>query len=236
MPRARKKPDPSASFQPPPRQEVVGSVVAIDVDPDQVRQQPPKLDPCAPFLLLYDPARWTVMEGRCVPQLGRLPLEPGIEGVRKDERGRMYWRDAAARRREKGQTVIPHSWGPSGQSYLRSYDLPRGKKVYLEQWATPHAGTSRISVDVDGYADWIDSLFAAERLPAPALWALEELADNYDRQITVARDRATHVPSIASRVDQLVKARDAVRRKLDELAKKAAPVAGASVSFDDDEG
>jgi hypothetical protein len=240
MPRARKAKTPD-DFKPPPRASVTGTAVGIDVDPDRVRQQPPRLDPCPPFLLCYDPKRWTVLEGHCIPLLGRLSLEPGVEGIKSDRAGRLYWREASGRRQDKGQTVIPHAWGPTElpggkRTYLRRYAVANGRVCHLEQWATPHAGTDRITTDAKGYADWIQGLFDEGKLDPPELWALEKLRDDYDRQIIVARDVATHVPSMKVHVDRLTKDRRAVQDKLDELAQGSAPVDGAAVAFDDDEG
>jgi hypothetical protein len=103
MPRARKQPAAPDVPAPVPKQDV-GEVVHLDADPERGTRQAPKLMANAPFLLAYHPARWQVMEGRCVPSLGTVVLHPGVSGVQA-RGGRLLWRDAASAWQERGWTV-----------------------------------------------------------------------------------------------------------------------------------
>ena len=126
--------------------------------------------------------------------------------------------------------MIPDTRGPGGKSYVKRQPVDGGF-AYLTRWETAHSGTSRISTDLAGYADWIDTLFKDGALPEPELWALEALADRLRSQATVAADKAAVVPSMKVRVAQLVTDLKAVESKIAEIVGRAEPVAGEEFSL-----
>ncbi len=57
----------------------------------------PHLDRMPPFVLVYNPRRWTVLAGRLIPSLHVKPLEAGVNGVAIARDGTIRFATARAR-------------------------------------------------------------------------------------------------------------------------------------------
>ena len=78
------------------------------------------------FLLVFNPRKWTVLEGEVVPLLSTMSTEPGINLV--DRTGDMTL--AEARQLRKGCTIIPEEWAPDGESYVAAWPGHRDGAEY----------------------------------------------------------------------------------------------------------
>lgn len=131
----------------------------------------PWIDPTPPFILVYSPQRWMVMDGRLVPSLSKCPLLPGVNRVEIDRDGRIRFAATRARLEEEGRMAIPYDWAPDGESYLTTVETrPNGSQTirtaHLTVWDTCHAGDRIPSPDERGYSLWLEGLVKSGKLPS----------------------------------------------------------------------
>jgi len=112
-----------------------------------------------------------VMDGKLVPQLGKLPLLGGVNRVEVAPDGRIRFAAARARLEEGGRIPVPYSWAPDGVSYLRQVETrPDGSRTvqtaHISCWETVHAGDPLPTCDEARYAEWLSSLVTSGKLPA----------------------------------------------------------------------
>jgi hypothetical protein len=130
----------------------------------------PYIDATPPYMLWFHPSRWMVMEGKLVPQLGKLPLVAGINHVEYDGEGRVKFARTRALLEEQGRTLIPYEWAPDGESYIKAVDTkPQGRRDVREAWIsvfeTAHVGDAETSTDTKAYAGWMRKLIDDGKLP-----------------------------------------------------------------------
>jgi len=131
----------------------------------------PFVDVSPPFVLVFNPIRWTVLCGRLIPSLHKVTLEPGCNGISMVRGGRVMFGAARTKITEEGRTVIPYEWGPNGESYVQKVETrPNGgqgvRDTYLYAWEMAALGDAQVHVDEDGYAEWCESLVTAGRIPS----------------------------------------------------------------------
>lgn len=131
----------------------------------------PAIDVRPPFLLLFHPERWCVMNGRLIPALINFPLVDGVNNVTVLKDGTI--RDATARAKieEAGRMVIPWHWAPDGVSYMQCLDTRPGngknvRETWISVFETANIGARETSADEEEYADWLDELVKAGKIPA----------------------------------------------------------------------
>lgn len=172
-----------------------------------------------PYILVYSPQRWMVMDGRLVPMLSQLPLVGGVNRVEVDKDGRVRFASARARLEEEGRIPVPYEWGPNGESYLRQVETrPNGSKTiqtaYISVFESVHAGDRQPSSDDAAYATWLESLVTSGKLPpCPPHLARRmgekavELAEEAEAMSTKNGGRATiRARQLGVKVDVLAKA------------------------------
>lgn len=169
-----------------------------------------------PFVLQYHPARWLVLGGHCVPELRKMVLARGLDGVAESGAG-VEWRVGAAPRwATRGFTLIENKDGPNGQDYLRRDRVPGGW-AHRTCFETFHPGERKITSDFDGYAAWIDELFAKGKLPRPAMHALTSLADRLREEHMNAADLAAqNQPSMGVRAKKILADLEAVESTIEK--------------------
>ena len=137
----------------------------------------PYLAASAMFLLVFHTQRWVVLGGKLVPSLAKVPLIAGCNGVeieppREDgSGGRIVFAECLRRLTAQGRTVIPYEWAPDGDSYVQVLDTrPEGKQAtavaHITVWETATVGSSVTISDDEAYAEWLDGLVSAGKLPA----------------------------------------------------------------------
>jgi hypothetical protein len=207
------------------------ALVEWDATPQVGSRQLPKQRPNHRFLFAYREDRMTVIEGRVVPELATIELAPGVEGV--GEEGWRGWRKATTRWEERGYTVIPPKLAPNGRSYVQTVKVKRGT-YHHSVFTTVYAGSDRISMNADAYADWLWSLIHEERLPKPQVWAIERLRERLHLAWAVEADKAVHTPSRRPLAQRLQEQVDAVDELLEQLGGSDLAVHGEAVDFDEE--
>ena len=149
----------------------------------------------SPFVLVYNPLRWTVISGRLIPALHKTTLEPGVNRIEMDHKGRVRFAAARTKINDEGRTVIPYEWGPDGESYVQVVETrPNGRasvqETYLYTWETAALGDTRISVDEDAYAEWATSLITDGKIPACPPYVARRLADKIASRLEEDEARA----------------------------------------------
>lgn len=151
----------------------------------------PFLDACPPFMLVFTPDRWTIVAGKLIPALHRLPLVAGVNNVEVDKNGRIFAAKLRARLEMEGRTPVPFEWAPDGQSYLQAMETrpgggPNVAETWITAWETCEAGSSETSTDEAAYADWLLGLVKAGRLPACSPPVIRRMHERAVERLAVA--------------------------------------------------
>lgn len=146
--------------------------------------------PC--FLWTYNQDRWTVIAGKLVPSLHKVPLVAACNGVEIDSKGAVRFSRVRARLEDEGRTVIPYDWAPDGESYLQCLDCrPEGKASVQEAWISvfesADVGGTETSSDDEAYADWLDSLVKSGKLPSCTPNLAKRMLDKANERLEKAK-------------------------------------------------
>ena len=184
--------------------------------------RPPKLGANDPFMLIYDPTRYTVMDGHVVPAFKQLALTPGVNGVDvvKDRRTGLPTGVsigmATAMAQDRGHIPIQFDWIPEPLQRLCRGGVvsyiwrPEGTDAHLSIFTRCFAGSKKIVADVPAYVAWIDWLVSSDKIPAPPTHVLEDLRAQRIEERDKMADRAQTVPSLKGLVKQLSAEVDAI--------------------------
>lgn len=152
------------------------------------RQAFPRVPPAHPFVLVFTPNRWDVVEGQLIPVLYRLSLAAGHNGITKVGRGRVQTASALGEVEERGDIVLP--WEIGGVRYIRGWviglaeDRKTGATVKLYSWHTAWErlwpDSDQITSDTAGYARWVRSLVETGVLPHPRGYVVDNLLRKYE--------------------------------------------------------
>ena len=173
-------------------------------------------EPSQPFFLLHHPRNWRIVaEGldapAIVPDLQKLPLQPGVNGVRTrqphEPESATYQRAVEELSRDGFSVLMPDEVIPAdclpdgleGEGYLREY-LCRGPisqrngSHYVEVWSVPQpvypGEVQRYKFDRAAYHRWLVHLVESGRVEAPTAEVREQLASRLGRRV----DRAKSMP------------------------------------------
>lgn len=209
---------------PPPRRPLL-------VGDGEVQAAMPQLEPRHPRLLTTHPKRWGVIAGRVVPLCGSLHLRPGVHMIRQRTDGRYMAREAQADLTEKGWTIIPEDVDGPGTSYVREV-IPG---TWLLSWEHEHPGSDHVSSDTDGYAEWLDGLVKAGKIPGPQPYVLDALAAKMRHQLGELRDLVRAHPSRQPELDRCEADLAALEARIGALrpARKSAPAKKALLTDED---
>lgn len=217
------------------------STAQADLDPvllagegsGESRAPLPQVSPQPPFLYCFHPNKWHVSGGEVLPELGTIPLQPGLNGVTlvvtrgRDgtETTRVNASRAIQRKKERGWEVIPQDVDKDQgfPTYLRK--LPVGDKKtgitsYVSRWEHTPSGSSLIVSDEKGFNTWRRSLIERGILPEPSIWALESLYTRTEELWGQVADKAQSNPSMASRRDKLAEDLKVISRALEKARAK----------------
>ncbi len=148
----------------------------------------PFIDASPPFVLVFDPNRWTILAGRLVPGLITVPLERGVQNVDKGKDGR--WRVSVLRSKieDQGRILIPYNWGPNGNSYIQAIDTrPRGQrdtvKAHISVWERTVPGSRETYPNDEAYAAWAAGLVEAGKLPGCVPHVAQRMLEKVKKKI-----------------------------------------------------
>lgn len=160
------------------------------------RANNPRLTPRPPFLLIYHPERWTVIEGQVVPLFGSLKLQAGVNRIKLGRDGRFQKLEAQAALEEQGWTVIPFDVDGPGTSYIQQ----AAPGIFVSRWERTFPGSSHIEVDSAGYAKWCRGLIDRGVIPRPQTYVLELLRAKRQREHDDLADKVATTPSLRANV------------------------------------
>lgn len=197
----------------------------------EVQALRPQLEPRAPRLLRTHPKRWTVLEGKVVPQCAHVHLRHGVHMMRQRRDGLYLARETIADFTERGWHVIPEDVDGPGTSYLREA-VPG---VWLLRWEQEHPGSDHVSSDVDGYAVWLQGLIKDGKIPGPPAYILASMTARKRQEVGTLRDAVRATPSRQPELDRAEADLAALDAELAKVApaKRAAPVGKRRLMADD---
>ena len=205
--------------------------VPVDGPANRGGPPPTEVDACAPFQLVHNPKRWTVLGGRVIPAFGRLPHIPGLNGV--DEvldrhTGNVIRINAGYAKsdaQDRGKVPIPfdaipaHHVPPGApKSYLWR---PAGRPdVTLLIYTKVFPGSKDVEIDEPRYLEFVDHLVATGVIQPVPLHVLRKMHAQRTSEHNVLLDRAQVVPSVRQLADRAAQDIAAIEA---EIERRAAP-------------
>lgn len=144
------------------------------------------------FMFTFHPARYTVIDGKVVPQLGEQVLVDGVNQVQVSKKGRVNFVRARSHVEQDGWKFLPFEWGPGGESYLQAIQTrPGGSKgdpqtAYVSVFSSAYAGDPKVYPDERAYAEWLLELMADGRIPQPRPHKVRAMLEESKRKLGVA--------------------------------------------------
>jgi hypothetical protein len=176
----------------------------------------------APFLLVHDPERWTVMGGQVIPQFCRMPLIGGVNGCdlvkRADGTSRVISGPAKQAAEERGRIVIPvnaipdHHQRGDVKSYLWQ---PQGRPdLTLLIYTRVFPGSDVMDVDVPAYLEFCQHLIDIKLIEPAPTFVLRRMADKQQDRVDKLGDKVAAAPSLKPQLVAAVKELEAIRAAL----------------------
>jgi hypothetical protein len=163
---------------------------------DGVTEVLPRLPPSPPFFFAWHPARWVVLDGKVVPSLRKVRLQPGVNHVtrrkgRDGKPGAYRVGRLRAHLEERGWTLIPYDRGPAG-SYIHRVRTglgPEGSYAHLSVWESAYPGTDAVGADAAGYATWCASLVEDGTVPPCPPYVADRLRDRHGATLAAYEEK-----------------------------------------------
>ncbi len=132
-----------------------------------LRDDLPRIPPSLPFMLIYAAESWHVIDGQLLPHLISLPVEQGVNQVKKRSNGTWDFVALEVELARSSRKRIPWDLHPSG-SYMAAVETNYGNRVcesYISVFSSVYPGDSHVYPDVEAYAKWVASLVTSGKLP-----------------------------------------------------------------------
>lgn len=159
------------------------------------------LRPTPDFRLKAHPARWECVGGEWLPQLGKMRLEPGLNGIDH----RMGEAQARENARQRGWILLDQD--TIGFEYVRRYPV-RGGFCHLEKWvivkSMPGNRPALLKPDTAGYNAFRRKLIEDGHVPPIDEDVKAGLIELKKRELDGVRGRAHLDPVIATRAKRYV--------------------------------
>lgn len=149
----------------------------------------PRIPVSPMFILVFVPSRWMIMEGTLVPQLSKIPLEPGTNLIEGTKNGGIRAARLSARLAEEGRIRIPFDWAPDGVSYVQEVQTRIGLSemtTYVSVFAEVYPGDSRTHPDLVAYVEWLTSLVTSGKLPSCPPFHVRQMLEKEEGRLLVA--------------------------------------------------
>lgn len=197
----------------------------------------PRLDPAPPFLYAWHPNKYRIINGRILPHLRSLTLQPGVNNVSVNRDGKINIARMKMHVEAQGWSIIPWTDGPDGRSYMQEIDVANAAGAesvgYFDVFMKAFPGSSEVGSDLEGLAGWLDELVAREVIPAcPAHVAASMLDSVKTRHASLAEQMARGNTRFRGTVTALEREIEILEGYLAKLAK---PTAGRPAALDVDE-
>lgn len=194
------------------------------------RERLPTVTPTPPFLYAYRADRYTVMvdqngAAHVVPELMRVDIRSGVEGVTRGPGGRPVLGQLRSRMYDRGFTLLEPS-----SSYLRRTRV-KGGWHHHPVFAMPKPGTADVEVDVVGYVRWLDSI--QPQLPPPEGWAIRKIRSRLLSRARGLEERAQFSSSRASQLARVKLELAAVDAFLEKIGESEFSASTEAVDLDD---
>lgn len=211
-----------------------------------------KVDACPPFLQTFNPKRWTVMGGRVIPLLGRIPFMSGVNGataiIDRTTGAEKAVQPSMARgmAEEKGHIIIPFNEIPDSHARMHGQDLanksylwkPRGRPdVTLSIYTKCYPGDTTLDCDEKHYLEWIEYLQDRGIIPTPPAYVLRRMLAKMEQERDDLADKARAKPSLApllERAEADVRAVQAELEKVEGTRREAPPAPDTGTAFTPD--
>ena len=149
----------------------------------------PRIPVSSMFILVYVPSRWMIMEGALVPQLSKIPLEPGTNLIEGTKNGGIRAARLTARLAEEGRIRIPFDWAPDGVSYVQEVQTRIGLSemtTYVSVFQEVYPGDSSTHHDPEAHVEWLTSLVTSGKLPPCPPFHVRRMMDKEEGRLLVA--------------------------------------------------
>lgn len=208
-------------------EETAGSTAYVPDLGSATKGVPPtKVAACPPFVMIYHPARWTVMGENLIPQLGKLKLQPGIQGADSKGSGKVAIGDPRNFYEEMGWTLIPPTAIPPEHvrpgepaSYLRN---PAGRPdVTIHYCEEVYPGESYITCNEKKYVQWAQYLIAQNIVKPAPVYVLRAMLEQAQKSANEMADKARHNSNFAATAERLARVAKVIEA---ELATRQGPM------------
>ena len=149
----------------------------------------PRIPVSSMFILVYVPSRWMIMEGALVPQLSKVPLEPGTNLIEGSKNGGIRAARLSARLAEEGRIRIPFDWAPDGVSYVQEVQTRIGLSemtTYVSVFQEVYPGDSSTHHDPEAHVEWLTSLVTSGKVPPCPPFHVRRMMDKEEGRLLVA--------------------------------------------------
>ena len=150
-----------------------------------------------PFIFKHHPERWGIIEGEWLPILGKMRLEPGLNGITHTG-GEGPARESL---RQKGWKLLEPE--VIGEDYINVYPGRRGP-IHLEKWVQLKKAGNRVimKTDMDGYKAFLKKLIKNGHIEPLDEDVKEILREQKKSRINRNLRAAQYDPSMAQRVQE----------------------------------
>jgi len=162
------------------------------------------------FIYKMHPARWGVIGGQLLPQLGTAVMRDGCDNVSIGKDGQIRFARAKAKLDEGGWITVPYEWAPDGHSYVKAVDTrPEGASVdsqtaYISVFEDAFAGDRATYPRLDEYVEWVSGLVSSGKLPACPPQKVRKMLEQ--AQVALAKAEAQRESSGGAGIAQTCKA------------------------------
>lgn len=199
----------------------VGDFELAPLKPKQTTRDVARLQPCARFLLMHDPAAWQVKFGKVLPRLSKLKLIAGVNGVLYLRGGGADHGDAVKRAEADGRVVFKEDI--DGKPYIAGYNV-RGGVAYVERWVKPIKGSHRTKVDSKDEKQFLESLVSDGHIQPAELHVIEAMRVVLNAEAVKLEKKVASNPGLGGRLKELKARLSVVEAWLENNAEDAEPI------------
>lgn len=208
-------------------------------------EKPPKIGYSPMFVYTHHPLSWVVRGGKLRPDLSKVPIEDGAQGVivvpgKGSAKATLDLSLMREIMRGHDKTIIPHN---VDAPEFKSYMVRPWPGIYVDRFTRLYPNSSRVDCDEEGYCAWLDSLVERKVIPAATVDVIRDKLDALERQLGYSSAGMAKVPEGAGRnlamtqmeilQGQIEVLREALKGQVDEPGLAAAPLEAEPATLED---